>query len=87
MMVSKTPNLGMVSRLVGYCSEMIISTCFSYNAKYVFRWSNFLIWGWIVTFALTMIVAFSMAEICAAYPSAGSVYHWAGQVVAVNGLL
>lgn len=25
-----------------------------------------------------------MAEICSAYPSAGSVYHWAGQLTSVN---
>jgi amino acid transporter len=27
------------------------------------------------------VVAYSLAEICSAYPSAGSVYHWAAQVV------
>jgi amino acid transporter len=30
---------------------------------------------------MTMIIAFAMAEICSAYPSAGSVYHWTGQLV------
>jgi amino acid transporter len=30
---------------------------------------------------MTMIVSLSMAEICSAYPSAGSVYHWTAQVV------
>lgn len=30
---------------------------------------------------MTMIVSLSMAEICSAYPSAGSVYHWSAQVV------
>jgi amino acid transporter len=38
-------------------------------------------WGFLVTFAMTMIVSLSMAEICSAYPSAGSVYHWSAQVV------
>ena len=28
-----------------------------------------------------MVVSFSLAEICCAYPSAGSVYHWSGQLV------
>lgn len=39
-----------------------------------------IIWGFMTNFALTMIIAYCMAEICSAYPSAGSVYHWAGQL-------
>ena len=38
-------------------------------------------WGWIISSLFTIVVSYSMAEICSAYPSAGSVYHWAGQVV------
>lgn len=30
-----------------------------------------MVWGWITTFVFTMCVAYSMAEICSAYPSAG----------------
>mmetsp|Transcript_20682 Transcript_20682/g.18831 ORF Transcript_20682/g.18831 Transcript_20682/m.18831 type:complete len:377 (+) Transcript_20682:66-1196(+) len=40
-----------------------------------------IIWGWLVTFAMTMIVGYSMAEICSTYPAAGSVYHWSGMIV------
>jgi amino acid transporter len=40
-----------------------------------------IIWGFVIACACTTIVAFSLAEICSAYPSAGSVYHWAAQVV------
>ena len=39
-----------------------------------------IIWGFVIACACTTIVAFSLAEICSAYPSAGSVYHWAAQV-------
>lgn len=38
-------------------------------------------WGFIVVYVMSTIVAYSMAEICAAYPSAGSVYHWSAQLV------
>eukprot|EP00759_Apiculatamorpha_spiralis_P052262 PhF_6_TR5649/c0_g1_i1/m.8253 len=38
------------------------------------------IWGWIVATIATTIVGCSMAEICSAYPCAGSVYHWAAQM-------
>jgi amino acid transporter len=41
-------------------------------------------WGWVITFAATMVVAYSMGEICAAYPSAGSVYHWAGMITPIR---
>jgi amino acid transporter len=35
-----------------------------------------LIWGWIITSVMTILIGCSMAEICSTYPSAGSVYHW-----------
>lgn len=41
-------------------------------------------WGFIVVFAMSTIVSYSMAEICSAYPSAGSVYHWSAQLVPVK---
>ena len=41
-------------------------------------------WGFFVNFMVTMVIAYSMAEICSAYPSAGSVYHWAGQLASEN---
>ena len=31
-----------------------------------------------------MFVSFSLAEICSAFPSAGSVYHWSGQLVPIR---
>jgi len=37
-------------------------------------------WGWIITCVFTWIIGASMAEICSTYPSAGSVYHWAGMM-------
>jgi amino acid transporter len=37
-------------------------------------------WDWIGTFFMTLIVVSGMAEICSAYPNAGSVYYWAGNV-------
>ncbi len=40
-----------------------------------------LLWSFVATFACSTIVSYSMAELCSAYPSAGSVYYWAGQLV------
>lgn len=39
-----------------------------------------LVWGFFTNFVMTTLIAYSMAEICGAYPSAGSVYHWAAQL-------
>lgn len=39
-----------------------------------------IIWGWIVSSVFTILVGCAMAEICSSYPSAGSVYHWAGML-------
>ena len=33
---------------------------------------------------MSTVVAYSMAEICSAYPSAGSVYHWSAQLVPIQ---
>jgi len=40
-----------------------------------------LVWSWLVTWFMLTLASLSMAEICSAYPSAGSVYHWAAQLV------
>jgi amino acid transporter len=39
-----------------------------------------LVWSWIGTSFFTVLVSLSMAEICSTYPTAGSVYHWAGML-------
>ena len=37
-------------------------------------------WSFILTSIMIMNVGYCMAEICAAYPAAGAVYNWAGQL-------
>ncbi|TNV80914.1 hypothetical protein FGO68_gene5046 [Halteria grandinella] len=39
-----------------------------------------MIWGWVLGSVFSTIVGASMGEICSSYPSAGSVYHWAGML-------
>ena len=39
-----------------------------------------MIWAFLFTWFFNTIVSYSMAELCGAYPSAGSVYHWSAQV-------
>ena len=39
------------------------------------------VWGFLVVWAMTSVVSLCLAEICSAYPSAGSVYHWSAQLV------
>ncbi|CAF0904084.1 unnamed protein product [Adineta ricciae] len=42
------------------------------------------IYSWIVASVFTILVGLSLAEICSVYPSAGSVYHWSGQLVSAQ---
>jgi amino acid transporter len=37
-----------------------------------------MVWGWIISSFFTILAGMALAEICSSYPSAGSVYHWAG---------
>ncbi|CAF3540844.1 unnamed protein product [Rotaria sp. Silwood1] len=46
--------------------------------------SGVTIWSWIIGAVFTILVGLSLAEICSVYPSAGSVYHWAGQLVSTK---
>ena len=39
-----------------------------------------IIWCYMVEFFMTILISYCMAELCGAYPSAGSVYHWAAQL-------
>eukprot|EP00347_Sterkiella_histriomuscorum_P010495 403376063 len=39
-----------------------------------------MVWGWITGSFFTILNGLAMAEICSSYPSAGSVYHWAGML-------
>eukprot|EP00004_Rigifila_ramosa_P022948 TRINITY_DN6379_c0_g1_i3.p1 TRINITY_DN6379_c0_g1~~TRINITY_DN6379_c0_g1_i3.p1 ORF type:complete len:528 (-),score=99.97 TRINITY_DN6379_c0_g1_i3:86-1639(-) len=39
-----------------------------------------LVWAWVVASFFSIISGLAMAEIASVYPSAGSVYHWAGQI-------
>jgi len=39
-----------------------------------------MIWGWIIGSVFSIIIGLAMGEICSSYPSAGSVYHWAGML-------
>ena len=39
-----------------------------------------IIWSWVIGSTFCVIAGASMAEISSVYPSAGSVYHWAGQI-------
>ena len=39
-----------------------------------------MMWGWIIGSFFTILVGLAMGEICSSYPSAGSVYHWAGML-------
>lgn len=37
-----------------------------------------IMWGWLLSSVFTLLIVASLAEICSAYPQAGSVYYWTG---------
>lgn len=39
-----------------------------------------LFWSFLVHFFFSVFIGYSLAELCAAFPSAGAVYHWSAQV-------
>ena len=51
---------------------------------FIFLGPAVIFWGFVTVFIMSTIVSYSMAEICSAYPSAGSVYHWSAQLVPVK---
>jgi len=59
----------------------ILAGCFT---TYGQAWSNggpiAISWGWPIICALIMFVAFSMAELVSAYPTAGGIYWWAAEL-------
>ena len=60
---------------------VLSSVCITYSFAIGTGGPSVVIWSFLVNFLITMIVSLNMAELCSAYPSAGSVYHWTGQVV------
>lgn len=46
--------------------------------------SGTMAWGWLIASIMTLIVSFSLAEICSAFPTAGSVYYWSCQLAPHN---
>lgn len=63
---------------------VVVSISMTFGAGLIAGGPVLLIWGFIIAFIMSTFVAFSMAELCSAYPSAGSVYHWSGQLSPVE---
>ncbi len=63
---------------------VLASLCGSLTSGMATLGPPLLAWGWIVGSIATIGVGLCMAEICSAYPNAGSVYHWAGQLTSVK---
>ncbi|GAB4822974.1 hypothetical protein N2152v2_010020 [Parachlorella kessleri] len=61
-----------VSILTGLTS--LYGTGFAYGGPVA------IIWGWVITSTMTLMVALSMAEICSAYPTSGALYFWSAKL-------
>src|SRR3712207_267676 len=59
----------------------VLAGCFT---TYYVAWNNggpiAISWGWPIICGLILLVAFSMAELVSAYPTAGGIYWWASEL-------
>lgn len=39
-----------------------------------------IVYGWFIAGSFTMLVGFSMAEICSSYPTSGGLYYWSAKL-------
>ncbi|CAF1531101.1 unnamed protein product, partial [Adineta ricciae] len=61
--------------------NVLTSISIGFNYALITGGSGVIIWSWILGSFFTILIGLSLAEICSVYPSAGSVYYWAGQLV------
>jgi amino acid transporter len=59
---------------------IIPSICLNFKQSLQLGGPAEIVWAWVVGSVFCVISGLSMAEISSVYPSAGSVYHWAGQM-------
>jgi amino acid transporter len=60
--------------------SVLCSICLTYSLGLSNGGNVVILWAFVVQFFCVMFIAHSMAEICSAFPSAGSVYHWSAQL-------
>eukprot|EP01124_Arcella_intermedia_P010886 TRINITY_DN17390_c0_g1_i1.p1 TRINITY_DN17390_c0_g1~~TRINITY_DN17390_c0_g1_i1.p1 ORF type:complete len:550 (+),score=49.13 TRINITY_DN17390_c0_g1_i1:40-1689(+) len=64
--------------------SFISSYSIVFNSGLTIGGPSVMIWGWIIGSIFNIMVGLSLAEICSVYPSAGSVYHWTGQLASAE---
>lgn len=60
--------------------SVLCSICLTYSLGLTNGGDAVILWAFVFQFFCVMFIAHSMAEICSAFPSAGSVYHWSAQL-------
>ena len=59
----------------------ILAGCLtSYNIGFEHGGPMWVVFGWLLVGLMSTIIAFSMAEIASAYPTAGGLYYWASKL-------
>ncbi|CAF4428066.1 unnamed protein product, partial [Adineta steineri] len=61
-------------------TSVVVSIALSFDYTLKTGGSGVAVWSWMIGSFFTILVAYSLAEICSVYPHAGSVYHWSGQL-------
>lgn len=68
---------GFMSFAIGFTEvNAIISVTSIFGYGLVTGGPALIVWGWLISFVMTLTIGYNFAELCSVYPSAGSVYHW-----------
>ena len=68
---------GYMSFAIGYTEvNAIVSVTSILSYGLITGGPSTIMFGWLLSFAMTMIIALNFAEMCSLFPCAGSVYHW-----------
>jgi amino acid transporter len=72
---------GFTNFAISFSIISILAGCFT---TYGVAWNNggpiAISWGWPILSALILLVAFGMAEVASAFPTAGGIYYWAAKL-------
>ncbi|KAG8382843.1 hypothetical protein BUALT_Bualt05G0120500 [Buddleja alternifolia] len=55
-----------------------------YNTGLTFGGPVSVVYGWLIAGFFTMVVGYSMAEICSSYPTSGGLYYWSAKLAGPN---
>jgi amino acid transporter len=66
------------------CAPALLRIPGLYTQGFIYGGPVAIIWGWVIVTTMTMTIGASLAEICSAFPTAGSVYYFSYALASPN---